>query len=120
MATKSDQAAVGHDLKLPHVADEFTQNGCGSAGTDDRRRDHCRHVRSACRPARARTDVHPLRLRAGDDRQRAQRPATSGYLALRHEGASPLYTLVPLDPVLLIVEMGLASLVSTCGFVEGR
>jgi hypothetical protein len=40
--------------------------------------------------------------------------------ALPYEGASPLYTLVPLDPGLLILEIRLASLVSTCGFGEGR
>jgi hypothetical protein len=37
----------------------------------DRRRDHGRYVRSVCRPAPDRTDVHLLRQRAGDDRQRA-------------------------------------------------
>ena len=69
-----DQTADGHKLKLLHVVDEFTRE---ALAIECRRRidtDHTVQVldRLVAR-ARDRTRVHPLRQRAGDDRQRAQR-----------------------------------------------
>ena len=69
-----DQTADGHNLKLLHVVDEFTRE---ALAIECRRRIDADHTVDGARPARRRArdraGVHPLRQRAGADRQRAAR-----------------------------------------------
>ena len=67
-----DQTADGRILKLLHVVDEFTRE---ALAIECRRRIDADHTVSRARPARRRArhgaGVHPVRQRAGADRQRA-------------------------------------------------